>query len=219
MFPVFSVWYSVCWISCIRPDFRPIWYPIHPHCFSSRGPDSLGKSSRMGETALANRVLHTLKLVLEADFNSHNLVSDIIHLEVIIKMRCLIRTWIEYLSIPLPTDKPGWGFSKIFPGSCSPRQKKTDSDSQPCKYDAHLNNKHNHGRTLLTFKHIYFVLSFELFGYCSPLYFIGAWFLSPPFFLLGLLVGVGAALRLWSGQPGSHRRRGSSGQTSAKTQV
>lgn len=97
-----------CWISCIRPDIRPIWYPIHPHCFSLRGPDSLGKSSRMGETALANRVLHTLKLVLEADFNSHTLVADIIHLEVIIKMTCL--NSFEYglnLPIPLPTNMPG----------------------------------------------------------------------------------------------------------------
>jgi len=71
--------------------------------YLARGPDSLGKSSRMGETALANRVLHTLKLVLEADFNSHNLVSDIIHLEVYSLVSVLLSAF-DPVSLGLTVD-------------------------------------------------------------------------------------------------------------------
>ena len=50
--------------------------------YISRGAKVLGKSSRMGEVAIQNRVLKTLEFILLADFMNHPLVSDIIHRQV-----------------------------------------------------------------------------------------------------------------------------------------
>lgn len=73
-------------------------------CFLARGAEGLNKAaSRMGEMALANRVLKTLENILTADFNSHKMVSDIVHLEVYTVVSALLAAF-DPVSMGLQTD-------------------------------------------------------------------------------------------------------------------
>ena len=86
-----------------HPSHSPALLAWTLSCFLAKGAEGLGKAARLGEMALANRVLKTLELILCADFNSHTLVSDIIHLEVYSVVSVLLSVF-DPVSMGLQTE-------------------------------------------------------------------------------------------------------------------
>lgn len=59
-------------------------------CYLAKGGEGVSKAARVGEAAIANRVLETLRNCLAADFTSHTLVSDILHSTVYTVLSALV---------------------------------------------------------------------------------------------------------------------------------
>jgi len=51
-------------------------------CYLAKGAEGLGKSTRMGEAAVGNRVLKHFENILVSDFMCHPVIADVIHMQV-----------------------------------------------------------------------------------------------------------------------------------------
>ena len=59
-------------------------------CHLAKGGEGISRAARVGEAAIANRVLDTLRSCLTADFNSYSIVSDILHSAVYTLLSALV---------------------------------------------------------------------------------------------------------------------------------